>query len=55
MFAVTNFILFCPLSLFLSIRGGFYFWDVSVGTRGAQQEGRGGQKYPVLPPLCTER
>ncbi|GAA6220753.1 uncharacterized [Lates japonicus] len=27
----------------------FVFWDVSVGTRGAQQEGRRGQKYLVLP------
>lgn len=47
MFAVANFTLFCPLSL--SIRSGFCFWDVSVGTRGTQQEGRGGQKYLVLP------
>lgn len=37
-----------------SERVGFCFRDVSVGTGGAQREGRGGQKHLVLPPLCTE-
>lgn len=32
----------------------FGFWEVSVGTRGAQQERRGGQKKRILLPLCTE-
>ena len=55
MFPVTNFALFLSSFCALSIRGGFCFWDMSVGTRGEQQrEGRGGQKYRVLPPLCTE-